>query len=139
VWATRLPAAEQNLRQGDLLLDVPFPERHSITLTDEGLQAAVRPSAVLVISHCCTIEQRRSVTLARIVSNAAMPDDHPFLRALRNVDPNVGDEYTHYSHLLAPHPSLPTRPKKVRIVELTDTVTVTAPNIGGCRSAGSRA
>lgn len=123
MWASRLPPPDEGLRQGDLLVDVPFPVRGAVRLTPEKLEAPVKPSAVMVVAHCCTVQQRRSLTLAKVISNAAMPDDHPFLKALRNVDPQIGD-YAFYAHLLDPHPSIPVKNNKVRLVDLVDTVTL---------------
>jgi hypothetical protein len=87
VW---LPAPDPSepLRQGDLLLDVPFVALVGEPVADDqGLaKVRVRNRPAVVISQCCTIENGDSVEVAQISNTAPLRPEQPFFQGLMNTD-----------------------------------------------------
>lgn len=107
MWLAEPVEPDDDLRQGDLLVDVPFPPPHSVLLTASGLTAPVEPAPVLALGHCCAVESHHCLVLARVVPTHALLETDPKLRALRNVGNPKVKGYARYAHLLATHQSLP--------------------------------
>jgi len=65
VWLPDLPNPEDELRQGDFLADVPFPQGHP---RPGSLDTAPAPDLRLglVLEHCCDIAQDHVVTIAQV-------------------------------------------------------------------------
>lgn len=124
MWSADLPELTDELRQGDLLVGVPFPKRGQVRLESSGLSARVKDANVIVLSGCCTVEQRHSLTIARVIQTKPLAEDDRYALALRNLDPRLGS-YSWYTHLLEPHASLPPlEPGRLRVIDLMDTLTL---------------
>lgn len=122
-WLPAAPAADAELRQGDLLVGIPFPTWGSVRLTTDGLTGEVAEKdtavAAVVLDHCCTVEQRHIVLLARVMSRDVNDN---MMRTLTNLDPTPGKPFSPYMHLLDPHDALPTKKNKRKLINLLDRV-----------------
>jgi hypothetical protein len=120
VWVPYAPDVGENLRQGDLLVGVAFPRAGTVELSVDGLRGDVDEDvSAVVLEHCCNIQQRHVLTLARVKSQSAKG---AMMAALQNVEPTVGKPYSRYMHLLDAHPALPTKSGKVKVINLLDRV-----------------
>lgn len=125
MWVEDLPAVDEELRQGDLLVDLPFPRTTTVRLTAEGFMAEVDLGAVaIVLDHCCTVEQKHVVLLGRVKSQGL---NERMLAGLRNVDPQLGT-YSRYMHLLESHLAVPTKTGKHKVINLLDRVQLFGQN-----------
>ncbi|MFL6060646.1 MAG: hypothetical protein ACJ72E_05400 [Marmoricola sp.] len=127
MWEPDLPDVSEHLRQGDLL-DLAAPIRGTSTLTNEWFTVEMKPAMVLVVDHCCTIEQKCTVMVVA-VSRQGRPADpeHPMLQALQHVHPVAGEPYAFYEHLLEDLPGiLEAHPKKLWLARLLERVSVAA-------------
>jgi hypothetical protein len=122
-WLPFAPATDAELRQGDLIVGIPFPTFGSVVLTTDGLTGAVGEKDAkvdaLVLDHCCTVEQKHIVLLARIMSREV---NEAMMQTLINLEPGAGKPYSRYMHLLDPHEKLPAKKKRRKIVNLLDRV-----------------
>lgn len=120
MWLPSPPALDQELRQGDLLVGIPFPKASTVKLSGAGLAAEVADSvSAVVLDHCCNIEQHHVVLLARVQSMAV---SERMLEGLKNVDPSRPGPYARYAHLLGEHASLPAKKGKHKVINLLDRV-----------------
>lgn len=86
MWARTLPAEDENLRQGDLLVDVPVPilGLKPETTSSGQTNLKIKLKHCLVVSQCCTIERRGVVQLAFVVKTSQMDPSHPMWQALHS-------------------------------------------------------
>lgn len=127
MWLSEAPAEALNLRQGDLLQDVPFP-----TLADEpsiaqgvvALPARVRDA--LVVSQCCTIENQRSVALAPLLTMDRRKQREDHLSRLQQQEPPAdGGAFLARLLLLEPVAGLDAKDHHLKVADLTKIVTFT--------------
>lgn len=106
------------LRQGDLIVDVPFPRVRSLRVDSAGVKGNVRPSrTVVVLDRCCTVQQKHAVTLAEVI--VAQPSE-TYWTALRATMRVEGEPYAVYEHLIDAGllPQLP--PDRCHVIKLLD-------------------
>lgn len=124
MWLPDVPDADAELRQGDLIVGIPFPKVGTIRVTPEGMTAETDANATaVVLDQCCTIEQRHVVLLGRVTSRE--PDER-MMRSLTNLDPSLGKTYSAYMHLLDPHDAMPAKKNKRKVINLLDRLQFTA-------------
>lgn len=125
MWEAVTPAEQELLRQGDLLVDVPFPRRGTYTLTPEELRASTQPGRLaVVLDRCCTVEQKHTVMIGK-VSRFSRPAAGSNMEAALVAQPGLGVAYSRYAHLLQPlDPHIPNPPKKVFVIDLTERVSI---------------
>ena len=85
IWARDTPQPEDLLRQGDLILNVPFPVLKVEPEIDPNHNTAVvrmirRPA--IVVSQCCTTQNRSVAELAAVVRTGKISADSPMVRGL---------------------------------------------------------
>lgn len=107
MWDPGAPAADDPLRQGDLLDGLPIVGRQSGEPDDGQLTLRAEAKTYIVMSHCCTIENHGVVALAR-VQTLRVPDPPTlFVESLRvrlPVDPAAGVNVPTNYFLLDPYP-----------------------------------
>lgn len=122
MWEPHVPDADDLLRQGDLLSDVPFPRRGTFELTPESLRADVYPKRhAIVLDQCCTVAQKYTVLIARIGVVRRLPPEHQMMQSLARMVPEPNLPYAKYLHpLMELGDHLPFLEKKVHVVEMTE-------------------
>lgn len=120
MWLPNPPAIDEELRQGDLIVGIPFPKTATVKLTPKGFGGDVDDDVTaVVLDHCCNIEQKHVLLLGRVTSRGV---NERMLATLTSVDARPGQPYSRYMHLLEPHAEL--RPKKDRrsVINMLDRV-----------------
>lgn len=134
MWEQAKPDRTDLLRQGDLIVGVPFPKRGTVLLLGTGLSGSVRPNRkAVVLDQCCTVENRLTVLLGLVGSTAPLAEGHQFLRALRSDDASAGSVYAYYEHLLSPHQALPTKTDSHPIIMLLERLSLAFKELSGMR------
>jgi hypothetical protein len=84
VWIVDLENPGDHLKQGDLLKEVPLPMLSKKPAAEGDRWNIKFPSSpCLVISQCCTVEQKRVVQVAKILkTREGMDPTHPTYQAL---------------------------------------------------------
>lgn len=127
MWEHSLPDESDHLRQGDLLHLQAMPKRGGMQLTDQGLESTVKAGQrAVVLERCCSVEQKRTLLLAKVGRAVDGGPEHQFSVALRSLDPTVGP-YAYYEHLLNPLAGiLPQQGGKLWIVQLLERISIAA-------------
>lgn len=127
MWEQTLPDAADPLRQGDLLRLQPMPRRGGMTLTANEITSTAKARLALVIEQCCNVENHHTVLLAKVDRVRRLDDDQPFMIALRNTDPTVGQMYAYNHYLLEELPEhLPYAENKLWTAYLLDRLSFAA-------------
>lgn len=103
MWQDDVPEPTEALRQGDLLDSVPFSVlRAEPDVKETWSQVKWRVYPAIVISQCCTTQQRSIAELAAVVRTAALPADHGMVRGLLSGWPATAGELFFDGMLLSP-------------------------------------
>lgn len=83
VWEEGVPDPEELLRQGDLISEVPFPVlKASPDIKDTWSQVKWKRYPGVVVSQCCTTQQRRVAEIAAVVRTAPLSPEHGVVKGL---------------------------------------------------------
>lgn len=106
MWEDDCPDISDGLRQGDLLLGVPLEAQQ----VGEPIQGATRPielTDVIVVSQCCTTQQKSLVSLAPLHTIKLAAQRPDVLRLLQLEEPEAfGGPFETNRLYLQPHPSM---------------------------------
>ncbi len=133
MWEADLPSLEDDLRQGDLLSNVSFPQLDRRLEPDAQGRATllVKSRTVIVVTQCCTVEQRGIIAVAPVGSTRELNPDDRLYQALMTEEPPPSQEVDSVPYAidlfrLEPlHNHLPERPNRLRVAELTKILTFT--------------
>lgn len=108
MWLSDPPNTDGHLHQGDLLTEVPLPvlTKKFDKARDGAWQVKVKVCTCVVISQCCTIEQRGAIQLARVVKSKPLPPTHPTYQSLRSEWPAAPGQLMYDAMRLAPYPDV---------------------------------
>ncbi len=86
MWEATLPPEDANLRQGDLLKEVPLPNiSKSPEIESNGRpNFKIKKRTCLVVSQCCTVQERRVVQVASVHKTMPLAPESPLYQALRS-------------------------------------------------------
>lgn len=89
MWEENLPPLEDDLRQGDLLVRVPFVRLDSRFEPDQQGNAALRVKlkTAIVVTQCCTVEQQHVVSISPVASTRRMAEEDRMYQALLTEEP----------------------------------------------------
>jgi mRNA-degrading endonuclease toxin of MazEF toxin-antitoxin module len=125
VWTSEPPPLDGILRQGDLLSAVVLPALSGELKIVEGqvsVSAKTRPC--LVVSQCCTIEQRRVVQVAPVSRTRRLNAEHSMYQALMSEWPVTAGKLMYDAIRLDPVEGvLPPEPDRLWIADFRGGVT----------------
>jgi hypothetical protein len=133
VWEENLPPIGDDLRQGDLLVGVPFIRLdHRPEPNDQGnAELRVKLKTMIVVTQCCTVEQQGIVSVSAVGSTRRMADDDRMYQALMTEEPpppEAVNEVPYVNNLFRLEPfgeHIRAEPGRLKVAELSIVQTFT--------------
>ncbi len=124
MWQEDPPDVGLELRQGDLICDVPLvlQEGEPQVTERQTVELPVEYGDVIVVAQCCTIEQKRLVALAPLKTIRVGKQRPDRLASLMQTepDPASGGKFPMHELLLEPHAAMRLTGDRRKIADLLE-------------------